>query len=106
MQVKLVPALSMTKQGMKRVIQMTRESFKDVWMPLMEAIVMKTEHMFVVCETQEQRVALVDELGTCVDPARAKAIMADVNELATKDRLVAFRRHSEDDQDRFQLAAT
>ena len=33
-QVELMQALSMTKQGMKRVIQMRRESFKDMWMPL------------------------------------------------------------------------
>ena len=32
--------------------------------------------------------------------------MTELNELARKDRMVAFRSHTAEDQDRFQLAAT
>ena len=101
-----MPALSETKQGMKKIMQMTRENFKEMWMPLMEAIIRKTLHMFQVCESQERRVVLIDELATCADSARARALMTELNELAGKDRMVAFRSHTEEDQNRFQLAAT
>ena len=62
--------------------------------------------MFEVCESQERRVVLIDELATCADAARARAITTELDELAKKYRMVAFRSHSEEDQDRFQLAAT
>ena len=105
-QMELMPALSETKKGMKRIRQITRESCKELWMPLMEAIVIKTGHMFIVCEAQERRKVLIDELRTCVDQERAQEILAELNELARADRLVAFGRHSVEIQDRFQLAAT
>ena len=94
-QVELMPALSETKQGMKKIMQMTRENFKEIWMPLVEAIIKKTLHMFEVCESQERRVVLIDELATCADWARSRAVMTELNELAMKDRMVAFRSHAE-----------
>ena len=74
-------------------------------MPLMYAIVIKTGHILIVCDAQEQRKVLIHELSTCVDPVRARKILAELNDLARAERLVGFSRHSEEDQDSFQLAA-
>ena len=49
-QMELMPALSDTKKDMKQIFQITRESFKELWMPLVETIVFKTGHMFIVCD--------------------------------------------------------
>ena len=103
-QMELMPALSATKKGLKRIHESTRESFKELWMPLMEAIVIKTGHMFIVYKAQERRKVLIDELRTCVDQERAQEILAELDELARADRLVAFS-HSEEVQDRFQFVA-
>jgi hypothetical protein len=102
----LMPALWDSKKGKKEVRHITRDTFKAMWTPWMEAIVIKTRHMFLVCEAQEERKKLIEELRTCTDQVRAKAIMEEMNELAKADRMVGFSKHDEETQDRFQLAAT
>ena len=58
-QMEQMPALSATQKGLKRIRQITREAFREMWMPLMDAIVIKTGHMLIVCEAQEQRKVLI-----------------------------------------------
>ena len=49
-QMELMPALGATKKGLKRIRQITREAFREMWMPLMDPIVTKTGRMLIVCE--------------------------------------------------------
>ena len=104
-QVALMSVLTETQKGMKRIRHITVESFRELRTPLTAAIAIKTKHMFILCEALEQKQNLCEELRTCVDAARAKEIFADLNELAAADRAVAFSRHSDEDQHRFQSAA-
>ena len=81
-QVALMSVLTETKKGMKRIRHITMESFRELWTPLMEAIDIKTRHMFILCEAQEQQKTLCEELRTCVDQARAKEIFDRVQSVA------------------------
>ena len=49
------------------------ESFKELWMPLMEAIVIKTGHMFTVCAAPERRKVLIDEFSTSTTSVRGRS---------------------------------
>jgi hypothetical protein len=73
---------------------------------LFDAIAAKTRHMFMLAAGSEERTKVIEQLRVATDKALITELMEKLKGLEESERLLGFSRHSEEVQDRFQLAAT